>query len=128
MPGYKRNWPITGSLSGAETSDEAINNADIITAVTTSKQPVFNGRLVKEGAHVNGVGSFMPDMHELDEYIVKRADKIFFDSQEAVLAEAGDFITPLKNGLLQRINLTVKSANHWRYFERTGIGSGNYLV
>jgi len=84
----------------AETSDEAVMNADVITAVTTSKQPVFNGRLIKEGAHVNGVGSFMPDMHELDEYIVKRADKIFFDSREGVLAEAGDFITPLKNGTI----------------------------
>jgi len=85
-------------FQAAESSDEAISDADIITAVTTSKQPVFNGEKVKAGAHINGVGSFMPNMQELDEFIIRRADKIFFDSQEAVLAEAGDFITPLKNG------------------------------
>ena len=87
-------------LRAVETSDEAITNADIITAVTTSRQPVFNGRLVKAGAHINGVGSYMPNMQELDEFIVHRADKIFFDSQEAVLAESGDFIVPLTKGTI----------------------------
>lgn len=87
-------------LRAVETSDEAITNADIITAVTTSHQPVFNGRLVKAGAHINGVGSYLPNMQELDEFIVNRADKIFFDSQEAVLAESGDFIIPLTKGTI----------------------------
>ena len=87
-------------LRAVETSEEAITNADIITAVTTSRQPVFNGRLVKAGAHINGVGSYMPNMQELDEFIVQRADKIFFDSQEAVLAESGDFIIPLNKGTI----------------------------
>lgn len=86
------------TLRSAHTSDDAIIDADIITTVTTSKQPVFNGRLVKKGAHINGIGSFTPDMQELDEYVLQRAEKIFCDSQEAVLAEAGDFIIPLQRG------------------------------
>ena len=87
-------------LRAVETSQEAITNADIITAVTTSRQPVFDGRLVKAGAHINGVGSYLPTMQELDEFILQRADKIFFDSQEAVLAESGDFIIPLTKGTI----------------------------
>lgn len=98
--------PYGTVLRAVETSDEAITNADIITAVTTSKQPVFNGCLVKEGAHINGVGSFMPDMQELDELILQRANKIFFDSAEAVLAEAGDFIIPLKKGTITKDRFT----------------------
>lgn len=94
------------SFRAVETSDEAIKDADIITTVTTSKQPVFNGRLVKQGAHINGVGSFMPHMQELDEYIVRRADKIYFDSEEGVLAEAGDFIIPLQKGAITRDRFT----------------------
>ncbi|MCR4430192.1 MAG: ornithine cyclodeaminase family protein [Tepidanaerobacteraceae bacterium] len=80
--------------------------ADVITAVTTSKRPVFDGRLVKEGAHVNGVGAYTPDMQEIDEYLVKRADRVYVDSKEAVLSEAGDFIIPMKNGAIDsgRIN------------------------
>jgi len=78
--------------------DRVLPLADVITAVTTSKKPVFDGWLVKEGAHVSGVGAYTPEMQELDEYIVKRADKVFVDSKEAVLSEAGDFIIPMKNG------------------------------
>ncbi|HHW04216.1 MAG TPA: ornithine cyclodeaminase family protein [Thermoanaerobacterales bacterium] len=85
-----------------EDVEEVLPLADVITAVTTSKRPVFDGRLVKEGAHVNGVGAYTPDMQELDEYIVKRADRVYVDSKEAVLAEAGDFIIPMKKGIIDR--------------------------
>ena len=86
--------------------DKVLPMADVITAVTTSKKPVFDGRLVKEGAHINGVGAYTPDMQELDEYLVKRVDRVFVDSKEAVLSEAGDFIIPMKRGTIgsNRIN------------------------
>lgn len=93
-------------IRAADSSDEAVKDADVITTVTTSNQPVFNGRLVKEGAHINGIGSFLPHMQELDEYLVQRSDKIFFDSQDAVLAESGDMIIPLKNGTVKQAKFT----------------------
>jgi len=80
--------------------DKVLPVADVITTVTTSKVPVFDGRLVKEGAHINGVGSYTPDMQELDEYLVKRVDRVFVDSRDAVLAEAGDLIIPMKHGTI----------------------------
>lgn len=89
-------------LIAVSTSDEAIIEADIITTVTTSKKPVFDGKKVRQGAHINGVGSFMPDMQELDEEIINRADKIFFDSFDAVMAEAGDFIIPLEKSNINK--------------------------
>lgn len=87
-------------IVAAESSDDAVNDADIITTVTTSKKAVFNGRLVKKGAHINGVGSYTPVMEELDEYIVQNADKIYMDSKSAVLSESGDFIIPIQKGLI----------------------------
>ncbi|MCQ4765836.1 ornithine cyclodeaminase family protein, partial [Cloacibacillus evryensis] len=66
--------------------------------VTTSPQPVFDGRRVKAGAHINAVGTFMPHKRELDEYIVRRADKIFIDNREAVMSEAGEFLIPMTEG------------------------------
>lgn len=90
----------------AKSAEEALHDADIITVVTTSRKPVFPGNLVKKGAHINGVGSYTRDMQELDEYIVKNADKVFVDSKEAVLAESGDFIKPMEKGIIdeKRIN------------------------
>lgn len=85
---------------------DAIHNADIITAVTTSHTPVFDGDKVTNGAHVNGIGSYLPHMQELPESIITRADKIIFDTNEGVMSEAGDIIQPLNSGALTKNDLT----------------------
>ena len=87
-------------IIGVDSSDEAIENADVITVVTTATSPVFDGEKVKKGAHINGVGSYMKHMQEIDEYIISKADKIYLDSKEAVLSEAGDFIIPIQKGII----------------------------
>lgn len=86
-------------------ADLAIHDADIITAITTSKTPVFNASFVKPGAHINGIGSYTHDMQELPEEILINANKIFFDTNEGVLSEAGDILIPLKSGKLQQKDL-----------------------
>lgn len=87
-------------IIAVEHPNEAVADADIITVVTSSKTPVFDGRLVKAGALINGVGSYTPFMQEIDEYAVCNASSIFVDSLEAVLAEAGDLLIPIKKGLI----------------------------
>jgi len=76
-------------------ANEAIDNADLITTVTSSTQAVFDGNKVKAGATISGVGSYQPHMQEIPVELLQRASKIYFDSQEAVLAEAGDLLVPL---------------------------------
>ena len=71
---------FTTKILPAASSDEAICGADIITAVTTSKRPVFDGTKVKVGAHVNGVGAFTVEMLELPEEIITRADLLVADT------------------------------------------------
>lgn len=93
-------------IVAVEDGNEAVKDADIITAVTTSRIPVFDGTLVKRGAHINGVGAYTPQMQELDENIIKNADKIYFDTKEGVLAEAGDFIIPMAKGVLSDKDFT----------------------
>lgn len=88
---YKTN------IIAVETSDEAVEKADVIITVTPSKKPVFDGNKVKAGATVCGVGSFQPDMQETPSELVSRASKIYFDSEEAVLSESGDLLIPLKD-------------------------------
>lgn len=84
-------------LVRASSADGAIDGADVITTVTTSKEPVFDGAKAAPGAHVNGVGSAAPDARELDEALLNRA-RVFVDNREAVLAEAGDFLIPALSG------------------------------
>lgn len=82
-----------------KTPAEALKDADIVTAVTTAKCAVFDGQLVKKGAHVNGVGSYTPDMAEIDEYIVTNADKVFVDTRDGAINESGDLIQPIQKGV-----------------------------
>ncbi|MFV3011392.1 ornithine cyclodeaminase family protein [Clostridium botulinum] len=93
-------------IIGVNSSDEAIETADVITVVTTATSPVFDGKKVKKGAHINGVGSYMKHMQEIDEYTISRADKIYLDSKDAVLSEAGDFIIPLQKGIITEDTIT----------------------
>ena len=78
-------------------SPEEVLQADIICAATSSPTPIFNGSLVKEGTHINGIGSHTPNARELDTEIVKRS-KFIGDSKEACFNEAGDIIIPMNNG------------------------------
>jgi ornithine cyclodeaminase/alanine dehydrogenase len=73
--------------------------ADILCTATTSPQPVFAGRDVREGTHVNGIGSHTPDARELDADLIRRA-KLIGDSREACFREAGDIILPLREGVI----------------------------
>lgn len=94
------------NIFATNSSKEAIENADIITCVTTAKQPVFEGKYVKPGAHINAVGSYTPDMQELDPYILIHADKIYLDTRDGVLNESGDFIIPMRENKFSESDVT----------------------
>lgn len=93
---FSEKFKVT--IVAAKSSAEAVEDADIITCVTTSSRPVFDGRLVKKGCHINGVGSYTPTMNEIDEYIITNADKVYVDTRNGVLNESGDLIIPIQNG------------------------------
>lgn len=88
-------------MSNAET---AVRGADIICAATTSSKPVFKGKDVSPGTHINGVGSYTPAMQEVDAETVKRA-LVVVDSREAAWEEAGDLIVPLQAGLINEAHI-----------------------
>ena len=89
-----------------ETAQKCVEGADVITSVTTSKQPTFSAEWVKEGAHINGVGAYTPEMCEIPKEIIKEAETVIFDTMDGVMQEAGDFIQPVESGYL--------TANHYR--------------
>ena len=99
MEEYLQNVRPGIRLSVAENPEDAAAEADIIACATTSAVPPFAGRFVRPGTHVNAIGSYTPDRRELDETLLLRASKVVVDSREAVLAEAGDFLIPMKSGV-----------------------------
>ncbi len=77
---------------------EAVSGADVICAATTSKTPVFPADAVDPGTHINGVGSFKPDMQEIAAELLQHA-RVVVDARDAALEEAGDLIIPIADGL-----------------------------
>lgn len=80
--------------------NEFVAEADVIITTTTSIAPVFNGSMVKKGCLVCGVGSYQPHTRELDSELMRNA-KIYVDTRNGCLAEAGDVLIPIKEGLIK---------------------------
>ena len=78
----------------------AIPKADLITVATLSEQPLIPGGYLKAGQHIDLVGSFKPNMREADDQAIARA-KLFADVKAMAMKESGDFLIPLRKGLIQ---------------------------
>lgn len=93
-------------ITAVKSPNDAIRNADVIISVTTSTIPVYDAENIKLGATICGVGSYQPQMEETPTELVIKADKIYFDSRDAVLSESGDILIPLKNNQIKDNSFT----------------------
>jgi len=73
---------------------ENLKQVDIICTATNSENPLFSQKDISKGVHINAIGSYKPNMQELDPLIIK-AGKLFVDSRQSVLKESGDLIKPI---------------------------------
>lgn len=81
--------------------EAAVRRADIITGVTLSTEPLVRGEWLSDGVHLDLVGSYRPDMRESDDAAVA-ACRVYVDTFEGALAEAGDLVQPIEKGVLSR--------------------------
>jgi len=96
--------PIPADLRAAESPRQAAAAADIICTATTATKPVFADGDLKPGVHINGIGSYTPEMQEIPARTVARA-LVVVDSRAACLAEAGDLLQPIKEGLFNEAHI-----------------------
>ena len=96
---------VPDDMRAASSSTEAAREADIICTATTSRRPVFSGSDIQPGVHISAIGAYTPEMQEIDETTLKRANKIVIDHHEGALAEAGDLIIALKNGAIKESDI-----------------------
>lgn len=93
-------------IVAASSSDEAVEDADLLVTVTPATSPVFDATKCKKGVTVSCVGAYQHHMQEMDPVILTRASKIYFDSKEAVLDESGDILIPLAEGIITEDDFT----------------------
>jgi len=92
---------IPSDVKVFNSSEEALKDSDIICTATNSMEPVISFDHLKNGAHVNAVGSFQPSMQEIDAKTISRS-LVIVDSFESALVETGDIKIPLDQGLIKK--------------------------
>jgi len=66
----------------------------VICTATNAEKPLFSQKDLSNGVHINAIGSYKPNMQEIDPSIIQ-SGKLFVDSRESVLKESGDLIKPI---------------------------------
>jgi ornithine cyclodeaminase len=87
--------PVTVTAS----AQEAVRGADVVVAVTNSREPVLAREWLSPGVHVNAVGASMPAARELDVETVA-ASALYCDSRESLAHEAGEYILAVARGAI----------------------------
>jgi ornithine cyclodeaminase/alanine dehydrogenase-like protein (mu-crystallin family) len=87
------------SVAVSSSASAAIDGAHVVIAATNSQTPVVHLADLASGAHVNGIGSFTPEMQEIAADVVSAA-KVVVDHRPSVWSEAGDLIIPRDQGLI----------------------------
>lgn len=86
---------------------EAVTGADVVCAATVSRTPVFDDADIAPGTHINAIGSYKPDVQEIPAETICRS-RIVVDHRESALAETGDLIIPLRQGLIAQADIDTE--------------------
>lgn len=89
---------INAKINVVKDVQEVVKQSDIINCATRSNESVFDAIDLKQGAHINGVGSYQPSMREIDIKAIEQSSKIVFDDINGAKTEAGEFIQAEKDG------------------------------
>jgi len=85
----------------------AVEGADVIALVTASSEPVLRREWVSPGTHICAVGACRPNQREMDTALVKAA-RLYVDSREGALAEAGDVAIPIREGAIDASHIVAE--------------------
>lgn len=91
-------------IATSKSARDAAHGADIVCTATSAMSPVLWLDDVAAGTHINAIGSFTPEMVEIDPALVGRA-RVVVDQREAAMAEAGEVIAAVRAGLIAEKDL-----------------------
>ena len=93
--------------SATESPEELAEQSEIIVTATTSETPVFNGKRVRPGTHVNAIGAALPGHREVDTSLVQRSILVV-DSRQQALSTYGDVMIPIREHAIDRSHIRAE--------------------
>jgi ornithine cyclodeaminase len=108
----------------------AVKGADVICTATSSSMPLVNLQDVEPHVHINAIGSHNRHMREISNELLHQAI-VIVDQQAAALAEAGEIISAIEEGQLEKTALIeigqwllhkkINYKNHLTVFKSVGL-------
>jgi ornithine cyclodeaminase/alanine dehydrogenase-like protein (mu-crystallin family) len=95
--------PVTASAN----VESAVAEADIICTVSSAAEPILKGAWVRQGTHVNVVGSSHAVPIEIDDDLVVRS-RFIADSRASVLAAGAEFLHAKAAGLIDDTHIAAE--------------------
>ncbi|MGH6992342.1 MAG: ornithine cyclodeaminase family protein [Caulobacteraceae bacterium] len=86
---------------------QAVSEADIICTVSGARDPILFSDWVKDGCHINAVGSSVAGPAEIEPALVARA-RFIADHRAGVLAQGGEFLRAKEAGLIDDAHLAAE--------------------
>lgn len=86
-------------VSVVDDLETAVSDADIISCATMATDPIIQGKLLREGQHLDLIGAFKSDMREADDLAMQRAT-IFVDSRATTVVHIGELMIPIASGAI----------------------------
>ncbi|MFP6775171.1 MAG: ornithine cyclodeaminase family protein [PS1 clade bacterium] len=80
---------------------QTVHKVDLVSCATMSNEPLVMGEWLRDGTHLDLVGSFTPKMRETNNTTMKIGE-IFVDTRDGALSESGDLITPIKESAITK--------------------------
>lgn len=84
--------------------EPAARRADVISCATNATEPLIRGAWLKPGAHLDLIGSYMPDMRETDADAFRRGG-FWCDGRRRALADSGEVIDAIREGALTEASI-----------------------
>jgi ornithine cyclodeaminase/alanine dehydrogenase-like protein (mu-crystallin family) len=89
---------VKAELVPASSPEEAVRSSDIVTTITSSREPVLKGEWLQPGVHINAAGGNLLLRREIDDDVVLKANRLVVDSLEQSKIESGEFLGVIESG------------------------------
>ena len=89
---------VKPELMAASSPEDAVRQSQIVTTITSSREPVLKGEWLVSGVHVNAAGGNLLLRREVDDEVVLRSNRIVVDSIEQSKIESGEFLGVIESG------------------------------
>ncbi len=88
------------SVEPCQNAEQVVRNSDIITTITTATEPLVQFPWVRNGTHLNAVGSNALIRREIDEKTIRNCNLVTVDARDVAANECGDLLPLIEKGRL----------------------------